>query len=88
MKYTVTVQSNPPETISVRDLAIGQFGVATTEFPGEVFYRSVNDIIGLSGTREWDEVGVKTLNGFYNYCPDFQVRVIQPGEAVTIRRDA
>lgn len=80
MKMTVNDTSNNQAIVGVKALEIGDFAIGVTEFTGELFYRTGDDIIGLDQNRRW--------SGVYDggYVPKFLVRKVQPGETVTLTR--
>lgn len=80
----LSVKVTTPRTVPVSELPEGEMGVAVNEFKGEVFYRNVLGIHGLSKNRCWpSDYAVRDRN-VHNYMPNFLVQVLEPGDTITV----
>jgi hypothetical protein len=74
MKYIVTVQ-NPNPVIRADEMPNGTLAIAIGgEFSGELFYRNVAGIVGISRDRYWPSAYMANLERAY--IPDFLVRPV------------
>jgi hypothetical protein len=83
MKYNVAAQE-PNPIVSISELKDGTLAIATNgEFKGELFYRNVAGVVGISGNRYWPSMYMSKDS--HPYIPDFDVRPITGGITITIQ---
>ena len=87
--YNIEVQFSNPKTIPIRSMSQGQIAVISEgsvelrHMLGEIVVCNVMGWFTLSTNRYWpSEYASK---GAYSYVPDFRVRVLAPGDVLTVK---
>lgn len=73
MKMQLKLKQDSIEIFPVNELAWGQFAIGVGDFSGEIFYRNVAGLIGLSADRFWADPDYTKKRG--DYIPTFTVRL-------------
>jgi hypothetical protein len=87
MKVKIVAGIKQPKTVFMHEMADGDIGVIVEGLPAdasgnkrqEVVLRNVSGWFTLDGQRCWDDRG-------FRHSPSHVVRLLEPGESVTITR--
>ena len=87
MKFTSRVEFAPPATVTMADMKEGDIGVVQNgSFTGETLVRNHAGWFTVENNRFWD---IEEYWGFNRgFALGIHVRLIQPGDTLTIKRTA
>ena len=85
MKYIVNVQENNP-IVPISELPDGTLAIATDgRFIGELFYKNVAGVVGISSDRYWPSAYM--AKNPHQYIPYFNVRAVSGNITISVQDD-